>query len=210
MHKVVVAALCILLSIVISAQEKDWKRELEAKLETLYPLTKMDNAFFAGRTALKETGIVLIVQQAGIPATDGAGLLARISRVQDGKVMNPQGRTGPGAHICKVGEEVYLRDVNVDDDQLTFRLVTVEPIESTKDGTTRAQRHFAFVRFEFEKGFLSAASIEDIEKAISPGTRHAITSHSVKDRGAWPNDYGSRGHIRKARDRRETRQQSYL
>ena len=52
---------------VATAQDVDWKKDLESKLTEAYPLTRMDNNLFAGRTALKERGIVLIVKQDGIP-----------------------------------------------------------------------------------------------------------------------------------------------
>jgi hypothetical protein len=153
---------------VVTAQDGDWKKDLESKLAEAYPLTRMDNNLFAGRTALKERGVVLIVKQDGIPATDGGGLMARFSRVRHGQVMNPQGRTGPGAHICKIGEEVLVRDINVDDDKIDFKLVTNQPIESTRNGTTRAQRYYAMVRFEFEQGGLSTASVSDVIAAVRP------------------------------------------
>lgn len=153
---------------VVTAQSGDWKKDLESKLKEAYPLSRMDNGLFAGRTALKERGVVLIVKQDGIPATDGNGLVARFSRVRNGLVANPQGRTGPGAHICPIGEEVLVRAIDVDDAKIDFKLITNQPIESTEHGTTRAQRYYAMVRFEFEPGFLSSASVAEVIKAVRP------------------------------------------
>jgi hypothetical protein len=169
-----------LLGISLSAQDKEWKKTLEAKLKEAYPLTKMDNALFAGRTALKNTGIVLTVQQAGIPATDGGGLMARFAIAKDGKLTNPQGRTGPGAYVCKVGDQLYVRDVNVDDDKIDIKLLTVDPIETSSKGTNTAQRYYAMVRFQFEKGFLPTADVAAIMKAIAPVLSTADQSSSAK------------------------------
>lgn len=169
MRKVLAAALSLLFLVAsVSAQDKNWKKALEEKLKENYPVTKMDNALFAGRTAIKDAGVVLTVQQGGIPATDGGGLVARFSRVRNGQVTNPQGRTGPGAYVCKIGDQVYVRDISVDDDKIDFKLVTVESIQDTVKGTTRAQRYYAMVRFEFDKDFLSTANVEQIAKAVGP------------------------------------------
>jgi hypothetical protein len=74
------------------------------------------------------------------------GLMARFSRVRDGQITNPQGRTGPEAYVAKTGDQFYVRDISVDDEKVEFKLLTVDPIESTSKGTTRAQRYYAMVQ----------------------------------------------------------------
>src|ERR1700683_243377 len=150
----------------VLAQDSTWKKSLEDALKQAYPLTKLDNGLFAGNTSLKNTGIVLTASQAGIPATDGGGLFERISIVRNGKITNPQGRTGPGAYVCNVGDPLYVRDIKVDDDKIEVKLVTVDPISSTYKGTTRAQRYYAIVHYEFDPGYLPTATVPDLVKAI--------------------------------------------
>jgi hypothetical protein len=66
-------ALAAVFCATVSVPAQDWKKALESELIALYPITKMNNELFAGRTAIRDPGAVVTAQQAGIPATDGGG-----------------------------------------------------------------------------------------------------------------------------------------
>lgn len=151
----------------VLAQDKNWKKALEAQLEQEYPLTKAAKGAFDGPFAIKERGIVLKVQQPGIPANDGSGLLARFARVRNGEIVTKQTSAGPGFYILKAGDEVYVTDISVDDDKVVFRLRTVNAIEQTKDGRTQSQPFFAIVHYDFDRDSLRTADVPSLKKAIS-------------------------------------------
>jgi hypothetical protein len=183
-----VAALSALASLSVGsagAQETHWQESLEAGLKELYRLTQMDNRLFGGRAAIREPGIVLTVQQAGIPTTDGSGIISRIGRVRSGKLVNAQTSSVGGGSIAKVGDKMYVRDISVDDDKIDVKLLTVEPVTRTEDGKTRTQSYYALVRFEFSPEFLRKASPNDVSKAIAPvlATTEQASAAKTLERG---------------------------
>lgn len=157
----------VLLPVVTGAQDKQWKQALENQLKERYPLTKMDNSLFSGRTSTKNEGIVLTIQQAGMPFTDGSGLIARIAEVEDGRLTSRSARSSPGNYIGRVGDQVLVRDISVDDTKVELKLLTLEPIQQTRNGTTSERRYYGLIRYKFVAGWLAQASVDDVVKAIS-------------------------------------------
>jgi hypothetical protein len=167
----VLTFICAFGSSLLRAQDKNWKKALEEKLEKgEYAVTTFDSS---RRTSIKVPGAVLTVRQAGIPAA--SGIMIRFARVRNGQITNPQSGPRVGvAYVCKIGEQLYVRDVDVDDDKIDFTLVTVESIQGAVNGADPEQRYAVAIRFEFDKGFLATAGLEQITKAISP----VLVTHS--------------------------------
>ena len=174
-RKIVSAALGLALcGASASAQDKDWKKSLTDSLRHRYPLTKMDKGLFAEKAQIKgSTGIELIVQQRGLISQDNpTAVVTRRTRVRNGQLVNAQSDAGPGSYIYKIGEHVYVREIDVDDDEITFRVLTVESIDrlvggrDPEKGQNASARYFATVSFQFDKGYLPAAPVDDVVKAI--------------------------------------------
>ena len=152
----------------VNAQDKTWKKTLEAKLAAEYPPTKINSGFFQNGI-IKDPGVVVVVQQPGISADNGNNLTSSVTNVQNGKVANARSRAvDTNDYILKVGDKLYVRDFSVGDNEILARLVTTEMIEKTVKGTTDQRRFNAIIRFQFDKGYLPTADFVDIKKAIAP------------------------------------------
>lgn len=157
----------------------------------------MAKGFFAGSGAIKETGIELTVQKRGLISQDNPkAFVVRRSRVRNGALVTEQSAVGTGFYILKVGERVFVRDIEVDDGDVTFSVFTVDAIEKTggggdrNKGNTTASRFYAIVSFEFEKPYLSTATPEDIIKAVAPvlATSEQATAANTIELGQSPAD----------------------
>lgn len=152
----------------LSAQDKNWKKTLEQQLKETYTITKWDNSIWSGNATVKVPGVILVVRQAGIIGGLPDALLVRVARVQNGQLQRAEGAAGESSYLFKVGDKVYVGNINVNDENIILRLMTADAIERTIKGSTRAIRFVAVVRFEFEKGFLQTAAVTDVAKAVSP------------------------------------------
>jgi hypothetical protein len=153
----------------LSAQDKNWKKTLEQQLKETYTITKQDTSLLAGNSTIKTPGVVLVVKQAGMMGNlpDVLPLLVRTSRVRNGQLQRGEGSSGPNSYLYKVGDKVYVANIDVNDDNIVFRVFTVEAMERTVKGSTKATRFFSMVRFDFEKAFLPVAALADVKKEIS-------------------------------------------
>ena len=87
--------------------------------------------------------------------------------MRDGDIVTKHTSVGSGFYLYKVGEEVYVNDIGVDDDKVVFRLQTVNAIEQTRNGRAQSQPYFAMVQYDFDRDFLRAADVSSLKKAIS-------------------------------------------
>jgi len=185
------AALILLLTLTCGpsddgAQEKDWKKALENALaDREYSVTKVDRAQLVDGP-ITAPGAVLTVLQPGLSATDSGAVIVRFSRVRAGVVTNPQSKERVGtSYVYEVGQQVYLRDISVDDDKIDVKVITVEPVQRTLDGAVTARRYLASLRFEFDKGFLRSATSDQVIQAIKPvlATRAEMQSRRTIELG---------------------------
>ena len=154
-------------TLTLSAQDKNWKKTLEDQLKDAYPITKMDSSIFTSTSAIRKPGVVLVVQQAGMLGHLPEALMVRVSRVRNGQLQNGEGASGTNSYLYKVGDKVYVDVIDVNDDNVVFKVFTVDAMERTIKGNTKATRFFAVVRFDFEKGLLPTATLADVKKEIS-------------------------------------------
>lgn len=160
----------------VSINAQDWKKDLQAKLQEVYKLAKIERR----SRALQEPGTPLIVQQPGIQGGDGSQLIVHLARVQDGRFKTPYPAQNEHEYNLKPGDKVYPLDLDVNDDNVALTLVTAFPIgqimatgQSSGSvggvvGGVGVQRHFtARVRFDFNKDFLRTADAAAVVKAIS-------------------------------------------
>jgi peroxiredoxin len=170
MRGLFVSTLAMILSTsVMSAQDANWKEVLEAKLRQRFPSTKTSTRILERGEAITAPGAVLVVNQDGIQADDGYGMLMRFARVKNGRITNAiSGAAGERQRLMRPGDRLYVRDISVGDEKVDVRLFTSDVITYAADGSNHQRRFLVSVRFEFDKGVLHSASDEEIAKAMAP------------------------------------------
>ncbi len=161
---VVIFALC---SFGSQAQSKNWKDELTKALKDTYPNTK--TATFE-RNNITQPGVALVVLKENIMGENVHNSIYRISTVENGNVSSPKGLAGfissGSAKGLKVGEKVYVRDIDIGDDSVKFQLLTLDMYDVIENGTTKRNRLVAVLNFKFPKPQLSSMKLEEVKKAI--------------------------------------------
>jgi hypothetical protein len=160
-----------LISVALSAQDKDWKKSLENELKKQYP-ARTTSGF---RNDVKDPGITLAVRQAGVAATCETSLLMPTARVKNGIIVNAPSRTPAGQTVLAPGDQVYVRSISVSDNWIKFIVTTTEMFSAggldgaaaTGNRPTRSRTCNAAVTYEFDKDFLSAADFGTVKKAIN-------------------------------------------
>jgi hypothetical protein len=150
-----------------SAQTKDWKTELTTSLKSAYPNVK--TATFE-KNNITQPGLVLVVQKPSIMGEDVHDGIYRISTVEGGQVSAPKGIAGflsaGNAREFEVGQKVYINDIDVLEDRVRLKLLSLEMYDMTIKGTTRHTRLVAMVDFKFGKSDLAGMSVDQVKAAI--------------------------------------------
>ena len=150
------------------AQSRDWKRTLEQALEqSVY--TKSTVAKLNGNRLTHE-GTPLVVSRTGILASPAGYLGSANTRIRDGQVIQPGGVSAFFAERStrqfKVGEVVYLTDVDVRDDLVVLEIVSRDIVATIDRGTTMQTRYKGQLEFEFDPSVLQASTPEALKRAF--------------------------------------------
>jgi len=154
--------------------DKNWKKTLEADLETVYKPTVLarksilSGSFTGSRTgAVEDAGTVLVVKKAGI-LTGGIDYgFMRQSTVRDGELTKIFQQAEDRQYLLKPGDRVYVMDVKVGDDAVSLRIMTADSVEKVVSGTTISDRYNVMVKFEYDKALLPFADVAALQKVVS-------------------------------------------
>jgi hypothetical protein len=150
------------------AQSRDWKRSLEEALEqSVY--TKSTVARLNGNRLTRE-GTPLVVARTGILASPAGYLGAANTRIRDGQVIPPAGVASffadRSTRQFKMGEVVYLIDVQVRDGLVVLEIVSRDIAATIDRGTAMQTRFKGQVEFEFDPAVLQASTPETLKRAF--------------------------------------------
>jgi hypothetical protein len=168
-RRVIVAVVLVQFVGVALAGAQSWKSELERALEnSVYIKSKYSKL---GIERVTEPGTVLVVKQDGILAQPLFSSLTHPTLVRDGQVRQAGGvsafLSSGSDRSFKVGERVYLYDVDVNDKNIELLIVTCDFHDVIDHGRTRQTRYKGFLRFEFPEGALATATPEALEELFS-------------------------------------------
>jgi hypothetical protein len=158
------------------AQSRDWKRALEDALEqSVY--TKSTVARLNGNRVTRE-GTALVVTRTGILASPAGYLGAANTRIRDGKVIQPGGTASffadRSTRQFKMGDVVYLTDVQVRDDLVVLEIVSRDIVATIDRGSTMQTRFKGQVEFEFDPVVLQASTPEALKRAFEEVLTEAV------------------------------------
>lgn len=149
-----------------AAGSADWKKILEETLETsIY--VKSDVAAL-DNNRITAVGTMLIVKRPGILASPARYLGAANTRVRGGRIEQPGGLAALFAERntteLRVGEAVYLTDIEVRDDKIIVELITRDLQGIIERGSTVQMRYKGQLEFEFDERDLAAADAVDLKR----------------------------------------------
>jgi hypothetical protein len=167
------------------AQNKNWKKELDAQLEQSIQLSK----FSPDRFRVTGPGSMFTIQRDGITAvlaTDMFGLVNHVT--PDGSVR--QARGGMADAMAKgsnrdlaIGDRVYVYRLDVRDDGVDVVVLTHATVPIQRNGSTSQVRYQATLRYDFPKDSLrvtdAAAVLARIEQVLQP-TASTATAAGVQ------------------------------
>jgi hypothetical protein len=106
---------------------------------------------------LGKDGLVLSTKSVFIPT----------STVINGEFEGAGGRRRGLDRILKAGEPVYLISLSVNDNDVSFGLLSKEQYEYQVSGTTNQYRLRGNIKFAFARGYLASAPIEELRQTFS-------------------------------------------
>lgn len=173
MRKLLSIAAALVLVSSVQAQDKDWKKNLERALNTEFPPRQMQSGLRG--TTVKDPGITLAIQQTGVRANCQVSLMLPGTRVKNGNIINAPSGVKSGQAVLRPGTQAYVHDISVDDNDIRFRLETIELFaadglqwaDATGDKRNKAQKCQMAIHFEFEKDFLKTADVAAVKKEIN-------------------------------------------
>lgn len=173
----------------LMAQDKNWKKSLEENLKQVYVPSKVA---MMDPGKVNTLGTVLVIQKTGIGADRSDTTMYQRARVVDGELRGTNQSSREGTYVLPVGTKVYIRTVSASDESIDLHIYTLDPIERLVGGTTRSDRYTAMVRYEFQKGYLPAASFDDVKKAIGAvlATEDQATASKTIELGQTPDQVG--------------------
>ncbi len=148
----------------------DWASALKGQLVQQYGLTKTG---WGDESRITDPGPVYVVSAEGISARTTFDSSMLVTTVEDGKPHGPKGgmaffvKTQDTKQV-KVGDRFYVTSIDVKDDAVFFRLVSVETAEITYRGNTKQTRYRAILRFPMPKEQLETAAVADVKKVVDP------------------------------------------
>jgi hypothetical protein len=148
----------------------DWASTLKGQLVQQYGLTKTG---WGDESRITDPGPVYVVSAEGISARTTFDSSMLVTTVEDGKAHGPKGglaffvKTQDTKQV-KVGDRFYVTSIDVKDDAIFFRLVSVDTAEITYRGSTKQTRYRAVLRFPMPKEQLETAAVADVKKVVDP------------------------------------------
>lgn len=156
------------------AGDDEWKERLQSELEAVY---RPSGQNFFGRTT--SVGGVVVLQVDGLGG-DKKKAMVSMNSVRDGQIVmqGGGGQLSGGGRRFKRGERFMIQRIAIKDDDVRFYLETVDTVDmivskkniygAKLEGETQAVKLIAGIIFEFPKGFLPTATVDDVRKAIRP------------------------------------------
>jgi hypothetical protein len=145
----------------------DWKRALREKLEATMTLTKL------GLDYLRVTGpgTAFVIGKGNIGGQQAGSVTMKVIVRKDGRVEDAG---GVGALIIarkdfrqfQPGERVYVRQVEVKDNEIWYYIHACDTMPVGNVGSTRHTRYKALLAFEFDKGYLKTADFGKVKERI--------------------------------------------
>jgi hypothetical protein len=151
-----------------SAATPDWKEALERSFETTIYRTS-ETAVLDGNRVTSE-GTALVVKKTGILANPARYLGSVNTKIRNGAVIQPGGVSAlfSSRDIAqfKVGDVVYLKEVQVRDDVIVLEILSREIVPILERRSTAQMRYKGELEFHFPKGYLKSASLEDLRRTF--------------------------------------------
>jgi hypothetical protein len=146
----------------------DWKKPLSGKLKALYTLTKTAGWGGSDRNRIKEAGTKLVIREEGVVGDKATDMTYTPTKVRDGKVRQSSSllNSKENQFTFKPGDQVYLTDIDVEDNEIRYWFVSSETYSITKRGNSQQTRYKGIIIFEFAKGYLETAEFEKIKEVI--------------------------------------------
>ena len=92
------------------------------------------------------------------------------TKVREGRIVQPGGAAAffsdRGTTQFRVGEVVYLTDVEVRDEVVVLELVSRDIVQTLDKGSTVQMRYKGQVEFQFDRNYLQTASVEDLKQVF--------------------------------------------
>lgn len=162
-----------------SAEENDWKKNLERGLETLYQKSKMT---LFDNNGVAQPGGIFVVRADGIRAEAAVQSGVVLTRVCGGRILGESasgnlvtsivsGRIREEARILGSGARMYITDVTIygrATSEVTLDLPTVETTPIVDQGRTRQMHYKSRLVFEVFRERLTAMSPADVKTLIDP------------------------------------------
>lgn len=174
-----------------AVQAADWKSETEAALRAKYKVTKTGS----DRLRVTQPGTVFVLKQEGVRAdlaTD-LTLYANKVNVENGQIAQAGGLAvafsggKETSRVLSAGEEMYLFDVDVNDKEVKYQLLTAKTYQVNVKGSTKEMRYKALLVFQFGKDVLPGLSADDVARVTS---KVVATKEDVAAAAAEPKTVG--------------------
>lgn len=171
MRKALLALALAVVGLSAVVHAADWKDDLEAALRGKYQITRTG----LDRLRITQPGTVFILMQEGVRAdlaTD-LTLYANKVNVEDGEIGQAGGLavalTGfkETSRALPTGEEMYLYDVDVNDKEVKYQLLTTKTYQVNVKGSTKEMRYKALLVFQFGQGALTGLGADAVLKATN-------------------------------------------
>jgi hypothetical protein len=149
------------------AQDKAWKKSLEAGLESSYRMSKSSKLEINNVT---EPGTVFVIQKDGLAADLAHDVVTFTTRVINGEVSQRGGTAGffskSTTKRLQPGDRVYVMGIDVKDDRIRVNMLTLELASVQVKGSTKQTRYRGSVDFEFDTATLASMDLETARKTI--------------------------------------------
>jgi hypothetical protein len=150
-----------------TSSAQNWKDSLTSQIEALMARTNTSS----DRLRVTKPGTVLVVNKDGISASLGKDQTYLKNHVREGQVQQAGGLAASLANKktnrdYKVGERVYLTDIDVNDNDIGLRLISLETDQVAVNGNTQQTRYKAFIQFDFPKDSLRTLSFDRVKETI--------------------------------------------
>jgi hypothetical protein len=157
-----------------ASAQGDWKASLRTRIImdmgfTGWAYPSFGSSLAGGAknaVAITRPGKVYLMAKDGLVLATNSNFIPT-STVISGDFEGAGGRRRGLDRILKAGEGVYLLSLDVDDDSVTFGLLSKEHYEYQVSGTTSQYRLRGNIKFAFPRGSLAAMPFEGVRKTFS-------------------------------------------
>lgn len=135
-------------------------------LQAQYKLTKIGSD--SSRLTIVEPGTVLVIQKEGILGVPPGNMAIAPATYMDGKLHSPgaaaRSLLGNNTRLLEIGEKVYALklDVNIKNELVSLTIMECDSC----NGITQPLSYKSQVNFQFPKGYLELAEVEQVEEVI--------------------------------------------